>query len=98
MSPHRLETAMPTPVRSFECLRTVARLGAFHLMIARCDVGEQTSVAVVLDRFADWAEWTVLARYPDDPAGMRAADVMAKAVLKAGIEFYADDDTTVAVR
>ncbi|WP_336490930.1 hypothetical protein [Methylobacterium nigriterrae] len=85
------------PIRSFECLRTVARLGSHHLMIARCTAGSEVSVAVVLDRFAEWSEWVVLARYPDDPAGLRAADVMARAVLRAGVELLQDDDQTIGV-
>ena len=87
----------PPPLRSFEHLRTVARLGSHHLFIARATMGEEKSLAVLFNKHDMPGDWIVLSRYPDTPAGMKAADTVARAVLRAGIETMADDDGTVII-
>jgi hypothetical protein len=56
-------------------------------------MGEEKSLAVLFDKHDTPGDWIVLSRYPDTPAGMKAADTVARAVLRAGIEIMADDRT-----
>jgi hypothetical protein len=85
------------PVRSFTHLKTVARLGSHHLFIARATIGEETSLAVLFDKHDTSGDWIVLSRYRDTPAGLKAADTVARAVLRAGIEIMTDDDGTLII-
>ena len=49
----------PPPLRSFEHLRTVARLGSHHLFIARATMGEEKSLAVLFDKHDTPGDWIV---------------------------------------
>ena len=82
----------PPPLRSFEHLRTVARLGSLHLFIARATMGEEKSLAVLFDKHDTPGDWIVLSRYPDTPAGMKAADTVAR--LFSGPELRSWPTTT----
>ena len=89
---------MTTPAtRTFEHTKTYGRLGSFHLLQARCTTGNRTSVVVILDRFADASAWTTLAHYPDSEAGIRAADSVARAIMRTAVEMKTDDDPTIDI-
>jgi hypothetical protein len=85
------------PIRTFEHMRTVARLGSHHLFIAKATMGAEVSIAVLFDKHETPGDWIVLSRYPDTPAGMKAADTVARAVLRAAVEIIADDDSTIVI-